>query len=108
MVKLRVSADGRSTALRDTPLLVGRSPYCSLVLDDPSVSRLHALVRWVENGAEIRDLGSANGTWLNGLPISGAVPLGAGDVLKIGSVAVRIDNGSDGPTGLTISPGPYD
>ncbi len=50
---------------------VGRSPDNELVLDDPLVSQLHAVVRWVVPGKwEVRDLGSRNGTYLSGVRLS--------------------------------------
>lgn len=48
-------------------ITVGRLPDCDLVVDDPSVSKHHALLRWdaVQGGCSIQDLGSMNGTLVN-------------------------------------------
>ena len=69
---------------------IGRAEEMDLVLEDPSVSRQHALLRW-EDGAQfvLADLGSANGTWRNGDRISLPVPLRNGDDLRMGSVEMR-------------------
>lgn len=45
---------------------IGRSADCDLVINDPKVSRSHALIEWDERGFSIRDLGSSNGTFVNG------------------------------------------
>ena len=46
--------------------LIGRSSACHLRLHEPGVSAIHASLRWSAEGWELRDLGSRNGTWLNG------------------------------------------
>lgn len=46
--------------------LVGRSPGCDVRLDDPRVSAEHAAIAWSGEHWELRDLGSLNGTWLDG------------------------------------------
>jgi hypothetical protein len=46
--------------------LVGRSPACSIVIDDPQISAEHATIAWSGEHWELRDLGSLNGTWLDG------------------------------------------
>src|SRR5688500_19361270 len=51
--------------------LVGRSPSCALVLEHPLVSSQHAVLRWSGEAWEVRDLGSRNGTFVNGQRIAG-------------------------------------
>jgi len=53
--------------------LVGRSPSCSLRLDDRLVSGEHAVITWHEDGWRVRDLGSRNGTFANGERLSPSV-----------------------------------
>jgi pSer/pThr/pTyr-binding forkhead associated (FHA) protein len=60
-------------------------------LDAPGVSRRHALVRVTAAGATVEDLGSTNGTYVNGSPVEGVVPLGFGDVIQIGQVRLRLE-----------------
>src|SRR5205823_6874542 len=50
----------------DRRLGIGRLPSCEIILDDASVSRRHAEVFYSEAGWLVRDLGSTNGTFLNG------------------------------------------
>ncbi len=73
-------------------LLVGREPLCDLPVLDSGVSRKHAEVRAKdESTADLRDLGSRNGTWVNGRRISTAkiVP---GDVVAFGNVELRVEH----------------
>jgi pSer/pThr/pTyr-binding forkhead associated (FHA) protein len=61
-----------------------------ITIGDPGVSRRHAAVRPVRGGLELRDLGSANGTWVNGERIEGPRVLVAGDVVRIGNATIDI------------------
>src|SRR6266545_4416117 len=64
---LDVAVDDRRVAARPgQPFLIGRDPGCQLRVDDPKVSRRHAEVAWTEGGWVLRDLGSSNGTYLDG------------------------------------------
>ena len=76
-------------------LSLGRGEKCNLVLDDEEISRLHATINYRESGFEIRDVGSANGTYLNGAPIIEA-EIRDGDLLEMGSfiIAAHIINQS--------------
>ncbi len=75
-------------------LTLGRSRESAVVLDDGRVSRRHARIACSAHGFEIQDLGSANGTLLNGLPLPARrpCPLRPGDIVQIGSfqLAVRL------------------
>jgi pSer/pThr/pTyr-binding forkhead associated (FHA) protein len=74
---------------------VGRSPGCSVVLDDRSVSRRHATVQTTEEGyLAVQDTDSSNGTWLhrNGRWIRvRRVILGAGDRVRFGDCEVALE-----------------
>ena len=71
-------------------LIVGRSDDCGLVIDDPELSRSHAVLEATERGIEIQDLGSLNGTWINGERISGTKLLTPGDKIKIGNTRAEV------------------
>lgn len=73
-----------------TELSVGRLDSCDVVLDDPLVSRHHAQLRFRDGRWILRDLGSTNGTFLNGLRI-GRCQLRAGDRLDFGDTRLRVD-----------------
>ena len=74
------------------PWTIGRSDACRLVIDNGTVSRRHAVVKRTEEGLEVRDLGSLNGTWVNGWRVERAV-LRPGDTLRIGEVRVVVAHG---------------
>ncbi|MFE0424267.1 FHA domain-containing protein [Streptomyces sp. NPDC058953] len=72
------------------PLRIGRDPGSGLRLTHESVSRMHAELIphgpvWV-----LRDLGSMNGTTVNGLRVTGSVPVRDGDVVSFGQIAFRL------------------
>ncbi|HVE26708.1 MAG TPA: FHA domain-containing protein, partial [Sporichthya sp.] len=68
---------------------LGRSRESALVLDDPAISRQHALLVVSADGVMVRDLGSAGGTFLNGRRISEEY-LKMGDVLGMGSFTIVV------------------
>lgn len=79
MIELKLPHGG------DRCWLLGRGQLCDVVLEDPTVSSEHALIRW-ENGCwEIQDKQSTNGVKLNGTKVKRAV-FENGDVLSIGSL----------------------
>ena len=86
-----ISADGgRTFGLRgSTPLVVGRALTSDIPVFDATISRRHAELRCDESGVELRDLGSSNGTFLNGARIT-AGHASPGDVITFGNVAFRL------------------
>jgi FHA domain len=80
--------------------VIGRTPDCQLSLDDPLVSRRHALLVVQQNGIFVEDLGSRNGVFVNGTKIEKVLRLKDGDVIKIGGQEMTlhgIDEGSSSP-----------
>ena len=67
---------------------LGRSTDCSRVFEDLTLSRLHAQLRWVNGGWVLSDLGSRNGTWVNGWRIQSAW-IRDGDRVQLGAVKLR-------------------
>ena len=71
-------------------MLVGRDAGADVPLGDSSVSRTHAAVlRW-ENGWTLLDLGSRDGTTLNGRAVTDGTPLRPGDVVRCGDVVLLV------------------
>jgi SARP family transcriptional regulator, regulator of embCAB operon len=72
-------------------LVIGRAEAADVRLDgDPEVSRRHAGVRPVGGGWELQDLGSINGTRLNGAPVVAPARLRPGDLVQCGSTQVLV------------------
>ena len=67
--------------------VVGRSADADVTLDDDTVSRRHAMLLGRAGTVFLTDLGSSNGTYLNGTPVADAVEVIAGDVLGFGEAA---------------------
>ncbi|NYI03335.1 ABC transporter ATP-binding protein/permease [Allostreptomyces psammosilenae] len=86
-------AGGRQTIIRDLaggrPTRIGRALDNDLVVADLSVSRYHAELRALADGYEIVDLGSHNGTYVNGQPVQRA-KLGPNDTLAVGHSSFRL------------------
>ncbi len=83
-------ARGETLAVTDLPAVIGRSSGADLVVDDDTVSRRHAELRGHRGAVEIEDLGSSNGTTLNGNPITGSLLLRDGDLLGLGSATFLV------------------
>ena len=69
-----VFPDGRRVGIGSQVVTIGRLPECAVVLDDPNVSRRHAQVRREGDAVFVVDLGSTNGTRVNGVAGSRAPP----------------------------------
>ena len=70
--------------------IIGRED-CEIVLADPEVSRRHATIRTLDDGLAIEDLGSTNGTFVNGERLTGVSALRDGDVIKMANSALRVE-----------------
>ncbi|HEX8851474.1 MAG TPA: adenylate/guanylate cyclase domain-containing protein [Gemmatimonadaceae bacterium] len=86
-----ISTEGEQTfELRSGgTLVVGRALTSDIPVLDPTISRRHAEVAWDESGVHVRDLGSSNGTFLNGVKVETA-RLSPGDVITFGKVPFRL------------------
>ncbi len=90
-----VLGDGTKVAVKPGVLSIGRSAESSVPLNDTNVSRRHAEIRSRGEGARIEwflsDVGSTNGTMLNGVKISGEQKLKNGDALMFGGTSARFE-----------------
>jgi len=73
------------------PVVIGRSPGADIVIGDDFVSGKHARLSPSGDGAILEDLGSTNGTLLNGQRVVGAQTLRSGDSIDIGTVKLKVD-----------------
>ncbi len=76
-------------------LTIGRSARNDLCLEDPFASRLHAEVRQRDDGIWVSDLGSANGTYLNGQRLTSPARLRNGDCVRIGETEIEFSDRAD-------------
>lgn len=79
---------GRSYQLADE-LTVGRAEGCSITVDDTYVSQIHSRVYQRNGQLMVEDLGSTNGTYLNGVKVTGPMVMQRGDKLKVGNTVLE-------------------
>ena len=72
------------------PLILGRAPTCDVVLDYPMISARHARLQRSAGKVTVEDLGSTNGTYVNGERISGKTAVAVGAVIGLGSYTLRL------------------
>jgi len=85
-----VLGDGSRVAVGEDPVILGRAPECDIELADATVSRRHAEVVRDGDAWFIRDLGSSNGTKLNGAGVVDQI-LNDGDEIRLGAVTLRFE-----------------
>ncbi len=87
-----VSSGGEQIPLNEGELVVGRDPDAGLSLaTEQTISRKHAKLTRSGPEVTVTDLGSTNGTFLNGAPLSGEATLRPGDEVRFGAVAFRFE-----------------
>ena len=84
-------------------IVLGREPTCDVVIADRQISRYHARLTPTPEGMIFEDLGSKNGTHLNGTPLTAPVVLQDGDILSIAMAQQFMFLVSDATTPLTDS-----
>lgn len=92
MAALRIVAgpcSGRTIEVRDE-VLIGRED-ADVVIDDAGVSRRHAAVRRLPRAFEVEDLGSSNGTFIDGERIEGAIRVGDGARIRLGGTILEVE-----------------
>jgi hypothetical protein len=86
-----VLPSGQRISLGDRPVTIGRQSDCSIPLNDQNVSRRHAQISPGRGAYVVSDIGSTNGTMVNGTRIVGEQRLNDGDILSFGSTYVRFE-----------------
>ena len=82
--------DAQRYPLRQGETTIGRSPYCSIQLLSPQTSREHAAILVRDGETTLTDLGSRNGTYVNGRRIRETAPLNIGDRITIGGLELVV------------------
>jgi FHA domain len=88
---------GRSFDL-DAITTLGRDVNNAIVVEDPFASADHAVLTYRGRSWYVEDLGSTNGTFVNGRAVASVSPLGFGDELAIGQVRMRLERARAGST----------
>lgn len=82
--------------------VLGRATDCDIVLAESSISRRHAELEYASGKVRVRDLGSHNGTQVNGVAVEGWRPVGPGDQLTLGRAVFSLGGGLDSQALMTI------
>ena len=70
--------------------MVGRSPKADITIDDPYSSEFHARVGLQDDRVIVHDLGSTNGTYVNGRRVTSPTSVTRGDTVQIGKTALEV------------------
>ena len=101
MARLLIKTKGfgeRALVLRLGVNRVGRGPECELCLDHPTVSTRHCDLILTASGVDVRDGGSTNGTFINGVPVREA-RLESGQTLRVGDIELGVES-TDAPIAI--------
>ena len=91
LVVAQGSQAGQSAVLADGVIMIGRGADCQIILDDDYVSTRHARVVSGENGIYVEDLGSTNGSYVNGQRITAPTTLTMSDTVRIGKTILKLE-----------------
>ncbi len=80
----RGSGAGKSFEIGAAAVTIGRHDQCDIQVQDTWMSRQHARIVWSGSGYVVEDLGSTNGTFVNGERVAGSRALKSGDILRLG------------------------
>jgi serine phosphatase RsbU (regulator of sigma subunit) len=95
LVMLAEDAPPQRVPLRHLPVTIGRNPPAEIILDGPTVSRRHCKLEQQGNNVVVADLGSTNGTFVNGRRIDAPVVLEDGALLSVGTYRMRYHRRSE-------------
>lgn len=81
---------GRNVRLRAGGHVIGRGPDADIVIDDPYASEFHARVGIQDGKVMVHDLGSTNGTYVNGRRVTTPAAVSTGDTVQIGKTILEV------------------
>jgi hypothetical protein len=91
LVVTQGSQTGQTAALADGVIMIGRGADCQIILDDDYVSTRHARVVSGENGVYVEDMGSTNGSYVNGQRITAPTLVTLSDTIRIGKTILKLE-----------------
>src|SRR5262245_21039500 len=105
MLSISHGVERKTFPLDRDPLRIGRASQNAIQIADPTVPKEHAEIVRAGQRLAIRDLGSRNGTRVNGIEVHEPTPIREGDVIEIGKVLARIvSDASDAKTMFNQGP----
>jgi len=87
------ASEGMRLRLAQLSSLIGRNPACDFPLDHTSISRQHCLLQITDRGLHVRDLGTTNGTRVNGIVLTEGY-INVGDTLQMGHLSFFVEKDS--------------
>src|SRR5262245_44914023 len=102
ILKLKVAGRTRLIVFDTQDLTLGRANENDISIDDPEISRRHGVLKPRREGCTVEDMGTSNGTTVNGQPAARAV-LKHGDVVAIGGVEITYAETNRAPASLGAS-----
>jgi pSer/pThr/pTyr-binding forkhead associated (FHA) protein len=90
LVILTGSQESLRVKLRAAGHVVGRSPEADITIDDPYSSEFHARVGISDGKVVVHDLGSTNGTYINGRRVTSPTTVSRGDTVQIGKTTLEV------------------
>ncbi len=94
---------GREFPLQDGVNTLGRDPSADVQIDDATVSRKHAAITLRDDSATVEDLASKNGTFLDGVKLSGSAPLGDRQTIVLGDASLVFRRSLTPSSTVTVS-----
>ena len=90
LIQVGQGAGIRLDSVNRTRITIGRSESCDVVISDATVSRNHAVLDRRGDQWRIRDAGSQNGIYLNGIRVRRSTPVNSGDGIQLGDTMLRL------------------
>src|SRR5690606_17630712 len=95
LIVLAGAKEGTEIPLKKEKFVIGRSRECTLRAGSDAISRHHCLILRTDDGYTVRDLGSRNGTYVNGERIAAETELKHDDTLRVGPLEFRCEMSTD-------------
>lgn len=101
-MSLTLKIGEKKIRVKDSEVVIGRDSSCEIIIQEPSVSRRHAVIVHEQNGIFLKDLGSILGSTINGKKVEGKTPIFKGDKIGISNMEIEVISGPKKPQpGLT-------